>query len=86
MKRLLVFVFAAALSGSCSESVTLIPDENFEQALIELGYDDTLDGSVKTSSIDNIVNLSLEAGNIRNLSGIEDFKSLKLKNVQDHWS
>lgn len=59
MKRLLVFVFAAALLGSCGSVVedgyTAIPDENFEQALIDYGQlTDKRDGKTyKTVKIGN---------------------------------
>ena len=76
MKRLLVFVFAVTLLGSCTESVTLIPDENFEKALIELGYDDKLDGGVITSNINGIVALWIDEKDIYDLTGIEDFTAL----------
>ena len=76
MKRLIVFVFAVALLGSCSESVTLIPDENFEQALIALGYDDINDGKVLTENISSIERLDLFYYGISDLSGIEAFTAL----------
>ena len=76
MKRLIISMFAVALLGSCTESVTLIPDENFEKALIELGYDDTLDGGVLTSNINGIVALWIDEKDIHDLTGIEDFTAL----------
>ena len=38
---------------------TAIPDENFEQALIELGYDKVTDGKVLTENIDTIYTLKI---------------------------
>lgn len=55
---------------------TAIPDVMFERALIELNLDDEEDGSVLTSSIENIADLIIEDKGITNLSGIEDFTSL----------
>ena len=78
MKRILVFVFAVALLGSCTESVTLIPDENFEKALIANGIDDTLDGGVLTSNINGIKGLDIGRSGISNLTGIEDFTDLEI--------
>ena len=40
-----------------SQQQTYVPDDNFEQALINLGYDNILDNYVATSSIDTITNL-----------------------------
>ncbi|MEP3837438.1 MAG: T9SS type A sorting domain-containing protein [Algibacter sp.] len=64
-------------------SLTYIPDDNFEQALINLGYDDVLDNFVVSGNINNITNLDVSNsrfGNddfgIINLTGIEDFTSL----------
>ncbi|MDA9808644.1 hypothetical protein N9B89_04605, partial [Flavobacteriales bacterium] len=37
---------------------TYVPDDNFEQALIDLGYDNVLDDSVFTSNIDVVTNLN----------------------------
>ena len=38
---------------------TYIPDANFEQALIDLGYDNYLDDYVSTSSIDTVTALNV---------------------------
>ena len=37
--------------------MTYVPDDNFEQTLIDLGYDDTLDDYVNTSSISGVKEL-----------------------------
>ncbi|WP_297796137.1 hypothetical protein [uncultured Eudoraea sp.] len=58
------------------ESRTVIPDVFFERALIELNVDDVEDGSVLTSSIENIADLIIENKGITDLTGIEDFTSL----------
>lgn len=60
---------------------TYVPDDNFEQALIDLGYDAVLDDSVLTSTITSVEVLTLIAKNIYNLTGIEDFTGLKLLSV-----
>ncbi len=56
---------------------TAIPDSNFEQELINLGYDDTIDGHVLTHRISEIVSLNLVNKNIADLTGIADFITLK---------
>lgn len=68
--------------GSCLYPVTNIPDTAFEQALIDLGYDDIIDGGVLTSSIANVDSLNIakyypDSGNIIDLTGLEDFISLE---------
>ena len=55
---------------------TYVPDDNFEQALINLGYDNVLDDYVATSSIDTVQQLLIENLNISDLTGIEDFTVL----------
>ena len=56
---------------------TNVPDSNFEQALLNLGYDFVIDGVVETSAIDTITELYINNKNIADLTGIEDFITLK---------
>ena len=58
------------------QKLTYIPDNNFEQELIHLGYDDVLDNWVLTESIDTITSLTVNWEWISDLTGIEDFISL----------
>ena len=53
-----------------------IPDEAFEQALIDLGLDLELNGTIPKSSIENVTDLVLNEKGISSLSGIEEFDSL----------
>ena len=71
-------------------SVALIPDQNFEQVLIDFGLDILLDGKVKIENIDTVTILannifgtttSLYGRNISDLTGIESFTSLKSLDV-----
>lgn len=56
---------------------TYVPDDNFEQALIDLGYDSgDLDDYVPTANISGITSLNINDKNIGNLTGIEDFTAL----------
>ena len=55
---------------------TYVPDDNFEQALIDLGYDDVLDDYVLTSNISGITVLNITGSGIHDLTGIEDFTAL----------
>jgi gliding motility-associated-like protein len=57
---------------------TFIPDNNFEQALIDLGLDTApLDNMVPTVNISGIVNLDVSGKNISDLTGIENFSLLE---------
>ncbi|SVA87115.1 uncharacterized protein METZ01_LOCUS139969, partial [marine metagenome] len=60
---------------------TYVPDDNFEQALIDLGYDDVLDDSVATASINNITELNVSSKEISDLTGIEAFTALTMLNL-----
>lgn len=58
---------------------TYVPDDNFEQALIDLGYDSgELNDSVPTDNISNVTSLYLNSKKISDLTGIEDFSALKI--------
>ncbi len=72
-KFILLFSLLPLMSYS---QYTAIPDQNFEQALIDLGYDNVIDGQVLTANINSISYLNVGFMNISNLTGIEDFTSL----------
>ncbi len=55
---------------------TFVPDDNFEQELINLGVDLIFDDYVETAAIDTITYLYVSGYNIANLTGIEDFVAL----------
>ena len=65
---------------------TYVPDDNFEQALIELGYDDVLDDYVNTIDVQSITNLDIRdrTPKIVDLTGIESFSSLEILNVTEN--
>ena len=56
---------------------TSVPDENFEAALENLGYDDISgDGQVPTTLIENVTSLIIAENAIDDTTGIADFTSL----------
>ncbi len=55
---------------------TFIPDDAFEQALINFDLDDVFDDSVNTSAIDTVQVLYISDEGIVDLTGIEAFMSL----------
>lgn len=67
---ILIFPFVGATQN------TFIPDDAFEQELINLGIDDVLNDSVFTSAIDTVVYLYIPDLGISDLTGIENFSSL----------
>lgn len=67
----------ASFNTNCAQKYTLIPDPNFEKALILNGLDSgAVDGKVLTSNISNVTDLFISSKSISNLSGIQDFTSL----------
>ena len=64
---------------------TSVPDDNFEQALIDLGLDSgPLDDSVLTANINTVTNLDVAGLSISSLIGIEDFTALTILNCNDN--
>ena len=76
MKKLLFLLIIPLLSFG--QDVTYVPDDNFEQKLIYLGYDTVLDNYVLTSSIDTITSLIINWDWIDDLTGIEGFSALTI--------
>ncbi len=70
---LITFLFSVSLSFA---QTTYVPDDNFEQALIDLGYDDVLDDYVLTANIDTITILNVYSEGIMDLTGIAGFTAL----------
>jgi Leucine-rich repeat (LRR) protein len=70
------------LCSGVHSQTTNVPDSNFEQALIDFGYDSGIpDGVVPTSNISSVVYLDVSQKNISDLTGIEDFDSLDFLDV-----
>lgn len=78
MKDIIIFLIVNILIISSVKSQnTNIPDPNFEQALIDLNYDNVIDGSVLTANIATVTFLNVFNKNISDLTGIEDFIALE---------
>ena len=72
-----IFFISSKLTA---QQTTYIPDDNFEQALIDLGYDNVLDNYVATNNIISITNLDIRFKDISDLTGIESFTALTYLN------
>lgn len=82
MKKItLLFLLFSLFSNSQN---TYVPDNNFEQELINLGLDTVLDDYVLTSNISGITNLNISNKSINSLTGIEDFTSLLYLQCQNN--
>ncbi|SVD51279.1 uncharacterized protein METZ01_LOCUS404133, partial [marine metagenome] len=68
------------LDYCASSGLTYVPDNNFEQALIDLGYDDVLNDFVLTENISGVTSLDVNGKEISDLTGIEDFTALTYLN------
>jgi hypothetical protein len=77
MKKL-VIILSFAFNFVANAQMTFVPDDNFEQALIDIGLDTPpLNDSIPTKNIDTVLRLSVSSSSINDLTGIEDFKSLE---------
>ena len=54
-------------------TVVTLTDDNFEQELINLGFDFIIDDYVTTSNIDTVSALFIYSRNISDLTGIDEF-------------
>lgn len=93
----LLFALQSLYSNTIDDfTTTVIPDANFEQALIDLGIDSNgFSGDVLTSDINTITSLDLSdplnntnfssvLGKISDLTGIEDFVALETLSINDN--
>jgi Secretion system C-terminal sorting domain len=82
MKNLLLIIAIAFFAQTTLfAQQTYVPDDNFEQALIDLGYDSgPLNDSVPTKNIDTVRDLNLYSKDISDLTGIQSFKALETLN------
>ncbi len=80
MKKITLFLLLLVSINSFSQ-LTYIPDDNFEQALIDLGHDTVLDDYIPTNNILYLGSLDVNNKGINDLTGIEDFTGLYYLNV-----
>lgn len=79
MKKYTLFLLLILAPIFASAQLTYVPDVNFEQALIDLGYDSPpLDNYVPTANIEGMITLPISSKGINDLTGIEDFTSLQI--------
>ena len=82
MKKITIWLFFIAIASVAQN--TYVPDDNFEQYLLDQGYDSgALDNYVPTANITNIATLQLYGKGITDLTGIEDFKGLAILRISD---
>ena len=76
MKKLLLILLCLPMIGF-GQQMTYVPDDNFEQELMNLGVDWVFDDYVETAGIDTITYLNITSSSISDLTGIEDFSALR---------
>jgi len=76
MKKVAILFIVLLTSSFVFAQKTYVPDDKFEQALIDLGYDTTLDDSVLTANISGVTSLDVSNKEISDLTGIEAFTAL----------
>jgi len=79
MKTKLLLVTFFLISFISFTQNTYVPDDNFEQYLIDFGYDTgPLDDYVLTANINTVTFLDMQFLGISDLTGIEDFDALQI--------
>ncbi len=76
MKKLYMLFILSLITNFVFAQLTYVPDNNFEQALIDRGYDDILDDYVLTDNINSLTELFIGDEGITDLTGIEVFSAL----------
>ena len=71
------------VNQGCFNGLTYIPDDAFEQYLIELGFDNVMDNYMSTYTAQNITQLFISNLDIFDLTGIEDFEILNYVVLQN---
>ena len=92
MKRVFGSVIAASVAAvscvallapgvSASDRQIYLPDDAFEQRLIDLGHDDVLDNYVNLNNVNRLKTLDLSGTAINDLDGISLFSALETLNL-----
>jgi len=77
-------VFVITTNIGTSQNI-FIPDDKFEQVLIDLGYDlGPLNDSILLTSIQNIKTLTVSYKEVQDLKGIENFEYLEVLNCNNN--
>lgn len=86
--KLISSVILFIISEMCFSQITLIPDQGFEQALIDLNIDSdgVINGQVLTSDVNSVTDLILNLFNVNtiaitDLTGIEAFTNLEILTI-----
>ncbi len=84
MKKVAILFIVLLTSSFVFAQNTYVPDDKFDQALFDLGYDTTLDDSVLTANISGVTSLDVSNKEISDLTGIEAFTALTYLNCNSN--
>ena len=76
MKKLILALALLGASASYAQDV-FIPDQNFLNALVSAGVDSNTDSIIQQSEAQVVTQISINSKDIKDLTGIEEFTSLK---------
>jgi hypothetical protein len=68
ISKQLITILIILISVTLNAQNTYVPDDNFEQELINMGYDDVLDDYVATANINTISFLNISYADFSNFS------------------
>lgn len=74
--KYLIIILLLLIGYNAKSQTTAIPDAAFEQHLISIGLDATIDGQILTAAIDTLSVLTISNKGISDLTGIEGFIAL----------
>lgn len=77
MMKVLILLFAVLCYVKGLSQTVRIPDPNFKQRVISLGYDTNEDNQIQVSEAQKVTSLYLNDLNIVNLEGINSFINLE---------
>ena len=86
MKQIYIIYFFILFSNSIFSQYTYVPDDNFEQLLIDLSFDfGPLDDYVPTANLlAQEEDLTIESNNISDLTGLEGFTNITALIIKDN--
>ena len=73
-----IIIFSLLSLKPCNGQLIYIPDDNFEQKLIDLGYDDELNDLVFQSNITSIQSLNISWDGVDDTQKINDITGIEL--------
>lgn len=77
MKKIFIAVLLLCSRTASHSQIVRIPDPNFKQRVIALGYDENGDGNIQVSEAQKVTKLYVDGLGIVNLEGINSFTNIE---------